>query len=117
MGFIMIDLSIVITNKNPDDAVYDCLDSILDTVKNATFEVFVMDTAYPVEFYIDGIFMHSLPYRAPAYLDGAEWPNYETIKELRQSTGGPDFPVATINGECAVSSDEATWGDVKSMFR
>ena len=83
----------------------------------AEFQVLVYETAAPVNFYIDGIFMHSLPERVPAYLDGGEYPNYTTIKELRQSTGGPEFPVATINGECAVATDSESWDGIKSMFR
>lgn len=74
----------------------------------------MLDVASPVNFWIDGVYFHSLPYRAPAYLDGSD---YDIIKELRQSTGGVEFPVATINGECAVAVDPATWDGVKALYR
>lgn len=79
--------------------------------------ILVYDTNAPIYFYIDGVFLHSLPERAPAYLDGGEYPNYQTIKRLWQSTGGPDIAVASINGECVVSADETSWDAIKSMFR
>jgi hypothetical protein len=79
-----------------------------------TIRMMVMDTSEPINFYIDGIFFHSLPEKVPAYLDGGD---YSTILELRQSTGGPDIPVATINGDCAVDGEETSWSEIKSMFR
>ena len=79
-----------------------------------TMQVWVQSTDAPIDFFIDGIYFHSLPDRVPAYLDGAD---LETLIELRQSTGGPDFPVATINGDCAVAVENAAWGDVKSLYR
>ncbi len=39
------------------------------------------------------------------------------IKELRQSTGGRGFPVATVNGDCAVAIENESWGGVKALFR
>ncbi len=65
-------------------------------------------------FFIDGVFFHSLPTKVPAYLDGADT---DSIKELRQSTGGRTFPVATINGDCAVAVEAESWGGVKALFR
>jgi hypothetical protein len=79
-----------------------------------TLRILVLDTAEPINFYIDALQDHSLPDPVPAYLDGAD---YNNIIALQQSTGGPDFPVATINGDCAVANEEATWSDVKAMFR
>jgi hypothetical protein len=79
-----------------------------------TMRVLLLDTADPVNFFIDGIQFHSLPERVPAYVDGG---NLDNIIELRQSTGGPDFPVATINGDCAVATEESSWSDVKQLFR
>lgn len=80
----------------------------------AIFDFYILDTAAPVTWWIDGIRFHSLPEKVPAYLDGAD---IEIIKALQQSTGGPQFPVATINGDCAVSVETASWGDVKALFR
>lgn len=79
--------------------------------------IYVYDTSGPANFYIDGNFLHSLPERVPAYLDGGEYPNYTTIKRLFQSTGADaTIPVATINGECVVATDEMSWDSIKSMF-
>lgn len=36
---------------------------------------------------------------------------------LYPSSGSPDLPVATINGEAPVSLETGTWGTIKSMFR
>jgi hypothetical protein len=78
------------------------------------FDLVIVDTTEPINFYIDGIWRHSLPERVPAYLDGA---NYDIIKPLQQVTGGPEFAVATINGECAIAIENQSWGNVKSLYR
>lgn len=80
----------------------------------AIIDFYLTSTATPTYFYIDGIRFHSLPEKMPAYLDGS---NTDVIKKLQQSTGGRTFPVATINGECAVPSETETWGGVKALFR
>lgn len=80
----------------------------------AIFDFYITSTATPSMFFIDGIWFHSLPERQPAYLDGA---NSDIIKKLQQSTGGREFPVATINGDCAVAIEGETWGGVKALFR
>lgn len=80
----------------------------------AVISFYITDISNPVTFWIDGTRFHSLPDRVPAYLDGAD---IEIIKELRQSTGGKDFPVATVNGDCAVAVEQETWGGVKALFR
>jgi hypothetical protein len=80
----------------------------------AVLDIFISDTSAPVNFFIDGIRFHSLPNRVPAYLDGAD---PSTIKELRQATGGPDIPVSTINGDCAVAIENESWGGVKALYR
>jgi len=77
-------------------------------------DVLISDTATPCNFYVDGVYFHSLPYKAPAYLDGAD---YDIIKPLQQSTGGPEFPVATINGDCAVAVDNVTLDKIKTLYR
>lgn len=80
----------------------------------AIVDFYLTSTATPSQFFIDGVFFHSLPEKVPAYLDGS---NTDIIKELKQSTGGRLFPVATINGDCAVAVEGQTWGDVKALFR
>jgi hypothetical protein len=80
----------------------------------AVIDFYIVDLATPVTWWIDGIRFHSLPDKVPAYLDGS---NIELIKPLQQATGGPDFPVATINGDCAVAVEDQSWGDVKALFR
>ncbi len=80
----------------------------------AVIDFFIIDTDSPITFWIDGIRFHSLDEKVPAYLDGAD---VELIKELKQSTGGRDFPVATVNGDCAVAVENESWGGVKALFR
>ena len=80
----------------------------------AIMHLLIVDTSEPVNFYIDGVYFHSLPDRQPAYLDGED---YDIIKKLQQSTGGADFPVATINGECAVATESVTFDGVKALYR
>lgn len=80
----------------------------------AIIHLYIVDTATPVNFYIDAVYFHSLPETQPAYLDGAD---YDIIKKLQQSTGGAGFPVATINGECAVATEPTTFDGVKALYR
>jgi hypothetical protein len=80
----------------------------------ARFQLELLDNTQPVNFYIDGVYAPSLESGQPAYLDGAD---YEIIKPLQQPTGGPDIPVATINGDCAVATQDVTWSAVKSLYR
>ena len=80
----------------------------------AQVEILILNTDEAVNFYIDGVTIHSLPDRVPAYLDGGD---YETVKPLQNSTGGVDIPVATINGDCAVGTEGETWGGVKALYR
>jgi hypothetical protein len=80
----------------------------------AVIHFFVESTADPITWWIDGIRRHSLDEKVPAYLDGGD---ITIIKKLQQSTGGPQFPVATINGDCAVGLEIESWGGVKALFR
>ena len=80
----------------------------------AVIDFYILDTNSPITWWIDGIRFHSLDTKVPAYLDGS---NIEIIKELKQSTGGRDFPVATVNGDCAVAIENESWGGVKALFR
>jgi hypothetical protein len=80
----------------------------------AVMHFYISMTSSPVTWWIDGTRWHALPDKVPAYLDGAD---INIIKELKQSTGGPQFPVATINGDCAVGVEVESWGGVKALFR
>ena len=80
----------------------------------ATIDFLLTDDQQPLQWYIDGIYRSSLESGQPAYLDGDD---YNIIIPLQQPTGGPDIPVATINGDCAVPAEAASWGDVKSLYR
>ena len=80
----------------------------------AVIDFLITTTADPITFWIDGTRFHSLPERVPAYLDGSD---NNIIKELKQATGGRDFPVPTVNGDCAVATETETWGGVKALFR
>ncbi|MFN2370781.1 MAG: hypothetical protein ABR506_06450 [Candidatus Krumholzibacteriia bacterium] len=80
----------------------------------ATIDFLLTDDATPLQWYIDAVYFHSAPEEQPAYLDGDD---YNIIIPLQQPTGGPTIPVATINGDCAVPTTEASWGGVKSLYR
>jgi hypothetical protein len=80
----------------------------------AILDILILNTDDPVNFYIDGIYFASHPSGQPAYLDGID---YDIIKPLQQATGGPDYPVATINGECAVAVTEETMDGIKALYR
>jgi hypothetical protein len=80
----------------------------------AYFDYVLLDDTEPVYWWIDAIFRSSLPEKVPAYLDGDD---YNIIIPLQQPTGGPDIPVASINGECAVPADDVSWGEMKTLFR
>ncbi len=74
---------------------------------------YMLLAAMPVEFYIGA---SSIPSIAGVYpvVQNAEG---SILMQVGQSTGGPDIPVATINGECVVGVEEASFGSVKSLFR
>jgi hypothetical protein len=65
----------------------------------------------PVEMYLTASNPSSIPGGLPVIQ--AEG----TLRQVGLSTGGPDFPVATINTGCAVATESDTWGGVKSLYR
>jgi hypothetical protein len=75
-----------------------------------TIGVFMPD---PIELFIKPVVNPSIP-GVPAFADGG---NPDLLIALVQSTGGPDIPVAVINGDCPVANEDATWGTVKSLYR
>jgi len=84
------------------------------------FQLLITDNSTPTEIYGDHIYFPSLPNSgAPgAYLDGAD---YDIILPLYSATGdvvgGGSVPLFTMNGGCGVDAQDATWGEVKSLFR
>lgn len=83
----------------------------------AIVHLMIFDDAAPVEFFIDGVYYHSLPYNdQPAYLDGGD---YETIIPLQQIQGSADLPVAIINGDCdgVVSTSSESFDSLKALYR
>ena len=74
----------------------------------------VLDTTQPINWYVDGIHFSSHESGQPCYLDGSD---HNIVKPLQQCTGGPEFPVATINGECAVAVESTTFDAVKALYR
>jgi hypothetical protein len=87
------------------------------TVVFMSFDLFVQDDATPTELFIAPIYFASIP-GSGAYLDGAD---YNIILPLYNSTGDPvtgeNVPVMTLNGQCVVDAEDASWGEVKSLFR
>ena len=82
-----------------------------------SFDVFVDNDAMPTEFFIEPVYFASIP-GSGAYLDGSD---YNIILPLYNATGDPvtgeTVPVCTLNGQCVVDSEDASWGGVKSLYR
>jgi hypothetical protein len=68
---------------------------------------------FPVEYYIGASSLPSIEGDYPVVQDA----DGSVLFQVGQSTGGPDVPVATVNGECVVSVEDASFGSVKSLFR
>jgi len=67
----------------------------------------------PVEMFIFQSSKPSIPGVYPVLQDA----NGSILYQVGQSTGGPDVPVATVNLECVVGVEDASFGSVKSLFR
>ena len=69
----------------------------------------------PVEYYIGASSAPSLPGDFPVAQDA----DGSILFSCGQSTGGPDVPVAVVNGAgpCPVGVEETSFGSVKSLFR
>jgi hypothetical protein len=74
----------------------------------AYLEIMVGEIA-PVELFVTG-YSYDLPFYR---VDDP----YGTDYNLYPSSGSVDSPVATINGEGPISSEDVTWGSVKAMYR
>lgn len=73
----------------------------------------LIDVSVPAAFYLEPVQFPSIP-GLLVYADGADPSN---LIEMRQSTGGPGEPVAVINGDCPVATQDETWGGVKNLYR
>ncbi len=83
----------------------------------AIVHLFVIDTDSPIEFYIDGVFFHSIPDNSqPAYLDGGD---YNNILPLQQIQGSAELPVAIVNGDCSgvVATVDESLDSLKALYR
>jgi hypothetical protein len=78
----------------------------------AQLQFLTLDTA-PAYLYLGPIERPSVPgqmvYVAPD--------DVGTKVPMIWSTGGPGYPVASINGDCAVASEHESWGGVKALYR
>ena len=70
-------------------------------------------SVFPAEFYIFQSVKPSVPGTFPV-LQNADG---SILYTAGQSTGGWDFPVATVNSDCVVGVEDASFGSVKSLFR
>ena len=81
------------------------------------FDLAISDDLTPTEVFLETNYFQSYP-GANAYLDGAD---LNVILPLYNATGDPltgaDLPVFTVNGQCVVPTENASWSDVKSLFR
>ncbi len=67
--------------------------------------------AFPVDIFLGPSTIQSIDDGLPAYEIGG------AIRSLGLATGGVGTPVASINGDCPVAVEEASFGSVKSLFR
>ena len=72
---------------------------------------FMLLVPQTVEIFLGPSSIESIADGLPAYEIGG------SILPLGLSTGGPATAVATVNGECVVAVDNASFGSVKSLFR
>jgi hypothetical protein len=79
----------------------------------ATLTAYVMNPTDLVALYVRPAPQPSIPGH-PVYATGD---NAYDLRALIQSTGGADFPVAAINGDCPVANESGTWGQMKALFR
>ncbi len=83
----------------------------------AIVHLFIMDVDSPIEFFIDGVYFHSIPDNTqPAYLDGGD---YDNIIPLQQIQGSAELPVAIINGDCSgvVATSNESFDSLKALYR
>ena len=66
-----------------------------------------------VEYFIGASSIPSIPGVYPV-VQNAEG---SILMQVGQSTGGPDVAVATVNFDCVVGVEDASFGSVKSLFR
>jgi hypothetical protein len=66
---------------------------------------------FPMEMYLTASNPSSIPGGLPVIQAEGE------LMQVGLSTGGPEFPVATVNTGCAVATESDTWGGVKSLYR
>lgn len=84
------------------------------------FDMYLTDASVASEIFLSEIYYPSKPnsLSCGAYLDGAD---LEVILNLFPSTGDPiggsSPAVCTINGQCVVDGEDASWGEIKSLFR
>jgi hypothetical protein len=74
---------------------------------------YLLLAAMPVEFFIGASSAPSIPGDFPVVQNAIG----SILMQVGQSTGGPGFPVATVNTGCVVGVEEASFGSVKSLFR
>ncbi len=83
----------------------------------AVVHLFIFDDETPINFFIDKVYFNSLPeVPQPVYLDGAD---VNHIIPLQQIQGGPDLPVAIINGNCddVVATESTSFDGLKALYR
>ncbi len=89
------------------------------------FEASVNQQPYPVSeiTLLAELSIYSVSYSEPIYLfvtEGPEYPAYGTDEGwayYHPSSGSLDLPVAVINGEAPVPTENQSWGQLKSLFR
>ena len=66
-----------------------------------------------MDMFITSASQTSIPGPYPVVLNAST----STLFQVGQSTGGPDIPVASVNGDCPVATEDVSFGSVKSLFR
>jgi hypothetical protein len=74
---------------------------------------YMLTAILPVQMLIGPSSKPSLPDGLPV-VQNAEG---SILMSVGTSTGGPDIPVATLNTDCVVAIQSASWGNVKALYR
>ncbi len=84
------------------------------TLVIADIQFVITDDLTPFYAYVGPVYYDTLGNDLPAYLDGAD---LNIVKRLVPAVGETFNPQLTVNGQCEVDNEDASFGAVKALFR
>ncbi|MBC8424122.1 hypothetical protein H8E07_08370 [bacterium] len=86
--------------------------NVVNAVPLMSIDLLILDVTNPIEVFVAGVpGSLSFPY-GPGYAWEAGFP-----VPCFTSTGGAATPVFRVNGDCLVSDEASSWGDVKTLYK